>query len=134
MDPKDIPAFPCPMSAQSHSNQDCGSFQGGMTLRDYFAAHALNGVMTMIQAGSHNPFPKTGAEGIAFSAYEIADAMLKARGGMSCAGMLGKRCSCGQWHDTEGTLDEPIRNWNVLEVGFALLCIALMGAAAVWLK
>lgn len=34
------PAFPCPMSEQSHANQDCGPYQGGMTLRDYFIAHA----------------------------------------------------------------------------------------------
>ena len=34
------PAFPCPMSEQSSVNQRCEPFQGGMTLRDYFASHA----------------------------------------------------------------------------------------------
>lgn len=61
---KDIggPAFPRP-----------GDFnpQTGMTLRDYFAAKAMQG---KIAAGA------TGYEDIAFYAYKYADAMLKARG------------------------------------------------------
>lgn len=49
--------------------------QDGMTLRDYFAAKAM-------QAAATNP---TGAEGFTFEeraawAYQQADAMLKARG------------------------------------------------------
>lgn len=44
----------------------------GMTLRDYFAAHAMQG---KIAAGA------TGYEDIAFSAYKYADAMLTARKG-----------------------------------------------------
>jgi hypothetical protein len=43
--------------------------------------------------------------------------------------MLGKRCSCGQWHDTQGTLAEPIPRWNVLARAFVIGCFALMGAA-----
>jgi len=42
----------------------------GMTLRDYFAAKAMQG---KIAAGA------TGFEDIAFYAYKYADAMLKAR-------------------------------------------------------
>lgn len=66
------PAFPIPLlpgqSYQGHAPCD------GMTLRDYFAAKAM-------QAAATNP---EGANGFTFSerakwAYEQADAMLKAR-------------------------------------------------------
>lgn len=43
--------------------------------------------------------------------------------------MLGKQCSCGQWHDTQGTLDEPIRQWNVMAVLFVIACFGAMGIA-----
>ena len=46
------------------------SIATGMTLRDYFAAHAMQG---KVAAGA------TGYEDIAFYAYKYADAMLKAR-------------------------------------------------------
>lgn len=64
------PAFPI----QGHSTRNGQGFQlvmaDGMTLRDYFAAKALQG---LTQKYSH--------EGdISRNAYKIADAMLKARG------------------------------------------------------
>jgi hypothetical protein len=46
-------------------------FMGGMTLRDYFAAKAMQGMM-------HDVSQPVG-EVIAAWAYEVADAMLKAR-------------------------------------------------------
>ena len=33
-------AYPVAMSEQTHSNQNCAPFQAGMSLRDFFAAHA----------------------------------------------------------------------------------------------
>lgn len=47
---------------------------GGMTLRDYFAAHALQGI---IAKGEDEMFPVARAA----EAYALADAMLKAREG-----------------------------------------------------
>ena len=54
------PAFPVKM----------GCFEDGMTLRDYFAAKAMLGFITA----------EVQQERIAKWAYEIADAMLAARG------------------------------------------------------
>jgi len=57
------PAFPCPtISIGQHQ---------GMTLRDYFAAKAMQGLV----AGDRN-YPK---EKFATIAYAVADEMLKAR-------------------------------------------------------
>ena len=59
------PAF----AQQLESNRDGYAVTGGMTLRDYFAAKAMQ---SMAQKYSH--------EGdISRNAYKIADAMLKAR-------------------------------------------------------
>ena len=53
--------------------------EGGMTLRDYFAAKAMQGIYT--QESLFNKFVKTGysTEAIARAAFEQADAMIKAR-------------------------------------------------------
>jgi hypothetical protein len=63
-------AFPSPPSQHSNGFYSTGE---GMTLRDYFAAAALQGMLTdsCIQ-GSDSQFAE--------SAYSYADAMLKARG------------------------------------------------------
>jgi hypothetical protein len=50
---------------------------GGMTLRDYFAAKAMQGAMAAY-AGPHNGFP--GYAELARDSYKQADAMLAARG------------------------------------------------------
>jgi hypothetical protein len=55
------PAFPSP---QNHTSKE------GMTLRDYFAAKAMQGLMDAAM-----PMPE-----IAAAAYAMADDMLKARG------------------------------------------------------
>ena len=63
------PAFPKPKLMQQAVSFD---HEDGMTLRDYFAAKAMQGD---VSAGAHDgEFPA-----IAKRAYAMADAMLKAR-------------------------------------------------------
>jgi len=67
------PAFPVP----GLSNLPNGDFihpECGMTLRDYFAANALQGMI----AADYNLAPEY-VPSIAASAYLLADAMMKAR-------------------------------------------------------
>jgi len=61
------PAF----AQQLECNRDGYAVTGGMTLRDYFAAKAMQGLI----AGNRN-YPK---EKFATIAYAVADEMLKAR-------------------------------------------------------
>ena len=61
---KHAPAFPTVM---------IGEIEGGMTLRDYFAAKAMTGLLTAEIVGEYSN------EHVAEIAYRIADAMLKAR-------------------------------------------------------
>ena len=63
------PAFPCPDAGEAHFN-DRSAYMG-MTMRDYFAAKAMEGMLT--RPGGIDP--KQDAE----FAYRMADAMLKAR-------------------------------------------------------
>ena len=63
------PAFP---SAQLDTTTLTYKYVEGMTLRDYFAAKAMQGLMDPAM-----PMPE-----IAGAAYEMADAMLSARGTM----------------------------------------------------
>jgi hypothetical protein len=65
---KDIQAFP------NEGFNGWGKPEEGMTLRDYFAAKAMQGVLSRPTAGLLN------AEDIAPAVYMMADAMLKARG------------------------------------------------------
>ena len=58
------PAFP-----GLHPSKECHYQDAGMTLRDYFAAKAMSGIL----------FEGLDEKKTAESAYEIADAMLKAR-------------------------------------------------------
>lgn len=66
------PAFPIPLNPgqtyTAHETRD------GMTLRDYFAAKALQGLL------SHNSNGNAPDKNIAEWAYSQADAMLRARG------------------------------------------------------
>ena len=65
------PAFPCHPEIIPHKERDFA----GMTLRDYFAAKAMQGM-----AGSHAYCERGWDQAdLAGQAYEIADAMLKAR-------------------------------------------------------
>lgn len=61
------PAFP-------HIDSGCGRFEEGMTLRDYFAAKAMQGMMADGQV-----LKLVGDSELAKAAYAIADEMLKAR-------------------------------------------------------
>ena len=67
MDPKSISAFPVP------GWKDDADFNG-MALRDYFAAKALQGIC------AHPDTWGLLQKGIARTAYDMADAMLEARG------------------------------------------------------
>lgn len=49
---------------------------GGMDIRDYFAAAAMQGILS----NSSTKFNEGWMKGLAKGAYEIADAMLEARG------------------------------------------------------
>jgi hypothetical protein len=67
------PAFPCEIIvAGTHSGLHKTPWQG-MTLRDYFAAKAMQGMYTA------HKFPSGIIIDTAKEAYEMADAMLKAR-------------------------------------------------------
>lgn len=63
---KNPPAFPL----HNHGAQTLGLHVTGMTLRDYFAAKAMQGIL----------FEGLEPEETAKHAYRMADAMLKARG------------------------------------------------------
>ena len=80
--PKDGgPAFPMPIagcndgSVYNTLEQSSGEL-GGMSLRDYFAAKAMYGLMSMCATGAQT---LNGADDCARLAYEQADAMLRAR-------------------------------------------------------
>ena len=65
------PAFPL----HNHGTQTLGMHLSGMTLRDYFAAKAMQGYVSDSDWRSD-----MGPSDTAFAAYQLADAMLKARG------------------------------------------------------
>jgi hypothetical protein len=77
------PAFPL----HNHGAQTLGLHLTGMTLRDYFAAKALQGYVSA--RGWHPDFTypadfnfdagKRAADAVAVASYQYADAMLKAR-------------------------------------------------------
>ena len=68
------PAFPVPMFAVGHAKYEAQ--RQGLTLRDYFAAKAMQGFITNLDTRRTDfiDVPQ-----LAKSAYHIADAMLKAR-------------------------------------------------------
>jgi len=71
-----IPAFPRPFSKDDTDTFDTSPTYNahvGMTLRDYFAAKAMTGLLTAETVGEY------ANEHVAEIAYRIADAMLKAR-------------------------------------------------------
>lgn len=63
------PAFPLPPSELNYAD-------AGMTMRDYFAAKAMQGILVNAE---RNEFSFGKVDEIAFKAYELADAMLRAR-------------------------------------------------------
>ena len=85
MDPKSIPAFPSGIVRKSRPAHDPGADfyvtdfteprNAGMTLRDYFAAKAIEGATS----GDGGLPDSNYCQLIAKRAYELADAMLAAR-------------------------------------------------------
>jgi len=71
------PAFPVSIHP-GHGYGPVASVEQGMTLRDYFAAKAINAILAFQYHGSEINTCIT-VDQIAKSAYAIADAMLKAR-------------------------------------------------------
>ncbi len=70
------PAFPTGIGLNADKTW-IGSGSNGMTLRDYFAAKAMQGLLSDPDWRTNEDFE--GIEGIAFEAYAMADAMMKAR-------------------------------------------------------
>ena len=67
-------AFPQPSTADGHaSNNPFDIAGGGMTLRDYFAAKAMQSIIIVDKASVNR------LDGTAIYAYEMADEMIKAR-------------------------------------------------------
>jgi hypothetical protein len=72
---KDTPAFPVAFKWGDELSQ-----YNGMTLRDYFAAKVLEGVMSNVEMGIiFSKGDKPPSDEIAESAYAMADVMMKAR-------------------------------------------------------
>jgi hypothetical protein len=70
------PAFP--FSVEFPKEEGKGTmYSDGMTLRDYFAAKAMQAWLSTYP--THHGPDEVYAEGVAEFAYEVADAMLKAR-------------------------------------------------------
>lgn len=74
--PRNPDAFPRPFSADENSPHDYDA-QDGMTLRDYFAAKAMQALLTT-SGSSFGDLPSLSISLPRFS-YIMADAMLKAR-------------------------------------------------------
>jgi hypothetical protein len=68
---KDIPAFPQPINPAEQGR--------GMTLRDYFAAKAMQSDISNATAEIKFEIGHWDLDAIATRAYEMADAMMKAR-------------------------------------------------------
>jgi hypothetical protein len=74
---KDIPAFSRPASeAHQHGMH---APQEGMTLRDYFAAKAMQGQLSIFENVTALAREQIKLEDVCIASYEVADAMLKAR-------------------------------------------------------
>lgn len=73
-----IPAFPTGIITDGKGNIIGGS--NGMTLRDYFAAKAMQGLLANGWCAEQREIaPNMGEREIALDAYRLADAMMKAR-------------------------------------------------------
>ncbi|MCG8709228.1 hypothetical protein JHU04_002468 [Brenneria sp. 4F2] len=68
----DVPAFPFVSHGGRSEHQDCYS---GMSLRDYFAAKAMQAWLSQIPPEEMEDMMRRWSE----NSYEMADAMLKAR-------------------------------------------------------
>ena len=73
----DIPVFAFPIHPDVDLTRD--QIWGGMTLRDYFATHAMQGGIDLVPHMATPKVDKPVPQIIAEMAYEYADAMMKAR-------------------------------------------------------
>jgi len=77
------PAFPVVQEIREYDNpggkcqEQIGSF--GITMRDYFAAKAMQIELSMISGLPNSEDPEKIADSIAALSYDMADAMLRAR-------------------------------------------------------
>lgn len=74
-------AFPLPLGTMNAAEPEQS---GGMTLRDYFAARAMQGLMGRVWGEDGKP-PENILEIWAKSAYKMADAMLAERSSLTNA-------------------------------------------------
>lgn len=77
------PAFPRPLSISTGAvgdQQILANEQDGMSLRDYFAAKAIQGIC------ASGPGSQWSNDMLACEAYSLADAMIKAREKKECTG------------------------------------------------
>ena len=72
------PAFPCEVADVDEVGEYRKPFEG-MTLRDYFAAKAMQGLMA--SSAEHNHADELIFKAVAMASYKQADAMLEARKG-----------------------------------------------------
>jgi hypothetical protein len=70
---KNQPAFPC-------QYDEYFPLGNGMTLRDYFAAKAMQGQLSILENVTALAREQIKLEDVCIASYEVADAMLKARG------------------------------------------------------
>ena len=70
---KDTPAFP------STFHNGWGEPEKGMTLRDYFAAKAMQGQLSIFENVTALAREQIKLEDVCIASYEVADAMMKAR-------------------------------------------------------
>ncbi|OXJ20286.1 hypothetical protein [Burkholderia sp. AU6039] len=70
------PAFPIadPFALRPRYEKELERIASGMTLRDYFAAKAMQGIRANPDLSGWD------CDAVVFRAYELADAMLRARG------------------------------------------------------
>lgn len=74
------PAFPSTSQTYLGAGEYSTDFVEGMTLRDYFAAHAIFGLIGLVTPGDCAKLsPEEIKERIAIGSYQIANAMLKER-------------------------------------------------------
>jgi len=71
------PAYPNPEAGQQHFS-DMAAYTG-LTLRDYFAARAMQGFLAN-PAQDYAPMTSAAMSAVVWDAWEIADAMIKSRG------------------------------------------------------
>lgn len=75
------PAFPqsgvCTPETEFKDSRDFGG--GGLSMRDYMAAKALQGWLASYPDDNRHPVIAGNADEVAMNAYQMADAMLRAR-------------------------------------------------------